>query len=72
MEFSSQEYWSGWPFPSPGGLPDPGNPGIESASPALQADSSPLSHQEAPTARFIIVIIPGQNFFPLVFVLSTK
>ena len=24
MEFSRQEYWSGWPFPSPGDLPDPG------------------------------------------------
>ena len=24
MEFSSQEYWSGLPFPSPGDLPDPG------------------------------------------------
>ena len=23
MEFSRQEYWSGWPFPSPGDLPDP-------------------------------------------------
>ena len=32
MEFSRQEYWSGLPFPSPGGLP---NPGIESRSPAL-------------------------------------
>ena len=31
-----QEYWSGLPFPSPGDLPDPG---IESGSPALQADS---------------------------------
>ena len=29
-----QEYWSGWPFPSPGDLP---HPGIESGSPALQA-----------------------------------
>ena len=27
MEFSRQEYWSGYPFPSPGDLP---NPGIES------------------------------------------
>ena len=36
MEFSRQEYWSGLPFPSPGDLPDPG---IESGSPALQADS---------------------------------
>ena len=24
MEFSSQEYWSGLPFPTPGDLPDPG------------------------------------------------
>ena len=38
MEFSRQEYWSGWPFPSPGYLPDPG---IEPRSPALQADSLP-------------------------------
>ena len=30
-----QEYWSGLAFPSPGCLPDPG---IESRSPALQAD----------------------------------
>ena len=36
MGFSRQEYWSGWPFPSPGDLP---NPGIESRSPALPADS---------------------------------
>ena len=29
MEFSSQEYWSSLPFPSPGVLPDPGmNPGL--------------------------------------------
>ena len=32
MGFSSQEYWSGLPFPPPGDLPDPG---IELASPAL-------------------------------------
>ena len=24
MEFSRQEHWSGWPFPSIGDLPDPG------------------------------------------------
>ena len=36
MGFSRQEYWSGLPFPSPGGLPDPG---IEPRSPALQADA---------------------------------
>ena len=32
MEFSRQEYWSGLPFLSPGGLP---HPGIEPGSPAL-------------------------------------
>ena len=36
MEFSRQEYWSEWPFPSPGDLP---NPRIEPRSPTLQADS---------------------------------
>ena len=36
MEFSRQECWSGWPFPSPGDLP---NPGTEPTYPALQADS---------------------------------
>ena len=38
MGLSRQEYWSGLPFPSPGGLP---NPGIEPESPTLQADSLP-------------------------------
>ena len=36
--FSRREDWSGLPFPSPGDLPDPG---AESQSPALQADSLP-------------------------------
>ena len=36
MGFSRQQYWSGWPFPSPGGLPDSG---IKPRSPAPQADS---------------------------------
>ena len=39
MEFSTQEYWSGLPFPSPRDLPDPG---IEPSSPALQADYLPF------------------------------
>ena len=38
MGFSRQEYWCGWPFPSPGDLPDPG---IEPGSPTLQADTLP-------------------------------
>ena len=36
MGFSRQEYWSGWPCPPPGDLP---NPGIKPRSPASQADS---------------------------------
>ena len=36
--WNSPEYWSGWPFPSPGYLP---NPGIEPRSPTLQADFLP-------------------------------
>ena len=38
MGFSSQEYWNGLPFPSPGDLL---NPGIEPRSPTLQADTLP-------------------------------
>ena len=38
MEFSRQEYWSGLPFPFPGGLPDSG---IEPGSLEWQADSLP-------------------------------
>ena len=34
MEFSSQQYWSGLPFPPPGDLP---NPGIELTSPVAPA-----------------------------------
>ena len=36
---SRQEYWNELPFPTSGGLPDPG---IEPGSPALQAGSSSL------------------------------
>ena len=38
MEFSRQFYWSGYPFPSPGDLP---NTGIKPRSPALWVDSLP-------------------------------
>ena len=58
MGFSRQEYWSGLPFPSPGDLPDPG---IESRSPALQADaltSEPpektLNHRVRNISKFIM------------------
>ena len=38
MQFSKPEYWNGWPFPSPGDLP---NLGIEPRSPTLRVDSLP-------------------------------
>ena len=38
MGFSRKGYWSGFPFPSSGDLP---NPGTEPESPTLQADSLP-------------------------------
>ena len=38
LKFSRPEYWSGYPSPPPGDLP---NPGMEPRSPALQADSLP-------------------------------
>ena len=43
MEFSRPQYWNGQPFPSPGDLP---NPGIESRSLTLQADSLPAEPQK--------------------------
>ena len=45
MEFSRPEYWSAYPFPSPGDLP---NSGIEPRSPTLQADSLPAEPQGKP------------------------
>jgi len=50
--FTKQEYWSGLPFPSPGGLPDPE---IESKSPAL-------------AGRFFTTEPPGKPGRPLVVV----
>ena len=71
MRFSWQEYWSGWPFSS---LGDFSNPGIEPGSPALLADSLPLSHWEVrlyligyvcavqePGGKYVHEHIPGDN-----------
>ena len=45
LGFSRQEYWRGLPCPPPGDLP---SSGIESRSPALQADSLPSELQGKP------------------------
>ena len=54
MGFSRQKYWSGFPRPTPGDLPDPG---IQCASPALQAVSLLLSNWEA-----LYILITQYNF----------
>ena len=41
----AQEYWSGWPNPSPGDLP---NPEIEPGSSSLQVDSLPAEYLGSP------------------------
>ena len=54
LEFSRQEYWSGWPFPSSGNLPylwiKPKIP----ASPVSQVNSLPLSHHGSPVECYSV------------------
>ena len=54
MGFSSQEYWSGVPFPSPEDLP---NPGMEPIFPALQTDALPS--EQALEHIGSVVVVPG-------------
>ena len=51
MGFSTQEYWSGLPFPSPGDLP---NPGIKPPTPAF---TNGFFTTEPPGKPWIMVII---------------
>ena len=53
MEFSRQEYWNGFPFPSPGDLPDPGT---EPRFPAWQADSFPFEPPGKPPNQNILTL----------------
>ena len=55
MEFSRQEYWSGFPFSSPW---DPLNPGIETRSIALQVDAL---LPEPPGKPTIYIYLPIYN-----------
>ena len=61
MGFSRQEYWSGLPFPSPGDLPDPG---IETRSPTLQADTLSSEPPGKPSDAYIF---PFLLWFSLLF-----
>ena len=55
----AQEYWSGWPIPSPGDLPDPG---IEPGSPTLQADSLPTELSGKPGIRAPDILAQNSPF----------
>ena len=57
MELSRQEYWSGQPFPSADYLP---NPGIESKSPALEADSLLSEPPGKPVIKKVKMFIDGE------------
>ena len=46
MGFSRQGYWTEYPFPPPGDLPDSGTESLSLVSPALQAYSLPAKPQE--------------------------
>ena len=47
MGFSREEYWRGLPCPPPRDFPNPESELMFPESPALKADSLPLSHQES-------------------------
>ena len=54
MGFPRQEYWNGLPYLSPGNLLDLW---IEPPSPALQADSLPLSHWETSDSLLLLLLL---------------
>ena len=68
MDFSSQEYWSGLPFPSPGDLP---YLGIELVSAALQVDSLPAELPGKPPSKKTAAIYT-KNLFLWVFILDSQ
>ena len=55
------EYWSGLPCPPPGDIP---NPRIKPRSPALQADSSQLNHQQGAQEFWSGEAIPSAGELP--------
>ena len=61
MEFSRLEYWSGWPFPSPGDL---SNPGIKPRSPTLWTDSLSAELQGKPKNTGVSSLSLLQHIFP--------
>ena len=62
--FSRQEYWSGWSFPSPGNLP---NPGIKPMSPALAGGCFTTEPSGKPFGNLLIdkwIVVTMRMSFP--------
>ena len=75
--FSRQEYWSGWPFPPPEGLHDPGIEPLSLTSPVLASglfttsatQGAPLPHQVskgAPASLKLHLKIPLGYIYSLI------
>ena len=62
MEFSRQEYWSEFPFPSPGDLPK--IPGTEPRSSTLQANSLPSELPGKPMNTGVGTLFPSPGELP--------
>ena len=58
MGFSRQEYWSGLPFPPPGGLPSPGIEPTSPVAPALQLEFLPAEPLGKPIFQGYCLHIP--------------
>ena len=67
MEFSRQEYWSGWAFPSPGDLSDPV---IKPRSLALQTNSLPSEPPGKPLPFLFVLFNPATDEY-LIYLLSS-
>ena len=57
MGFSRQEYWSGFPYPSPGNLTDPGIKATSPTSPALTLFTTSLTWEAS--QRCWICLLPS-------------
>ena len=73
IEFSRQDYWSGLPYPSPGGLPDPGSEPACLASPILAGRFLPAAPDipRAEKSSYGVALFPLSVLSCLFSVLST-
>ena len=59
IEFPRQECWSGWPFPSPGDLPNPGTEPRSLTSPALSGGFLPRAPPGKPILKETSQLLGG-------------